>query len=174
MNLADATSIANQFCTQNGIAADQDRLAVLGAALSGAVEHDAATGRHFVLDTDGSRIARFRDGELVEIDPVEWLSELTKSDPRRPARKAPATPAEPADPNAWVPVKIGSGTGYRRADDPMLGILKAIGESHDAALLAEIPTWPNPWSKTHLNRTRQTIITNKNPALAAQLKAKAA
>lgn len=90
--------------------------------------------------------------------------------------KFPAIAASPAAsaPTGWVQVKIGSGTGYRRADDPMLSIMKAIGESHNAALLEAIPTWPNPWSPAHLNRTRQTIITNKNPALAAQLKAKAA
>lgn len=174
MNIADATSIAGQFCTQNGIQADQDRLGVLGAALAGAVEHDAATGRHFVLDTDGTRIARIRDGELVEIDPVEWLFELTKSDSRRPARRTPTPPPVPTDtaPEGWTTVKFNASTGLRRTNDPMLGVIQSIKADQDAPLLAEMQTWPNPYRPgPNFNRTRQAVLTNRDPARAARFKA---
>lgn len=174
MNVSDATTSVRTYCENHGIAASPERLATLGKALADAVEWDAVAGRHFVLDAEGNRMIGIAGGQVYDLDPVEWLGQLTKADPRKSARK-PATPAsaQPSDPAEWIIHQVNGSTSVRRADDPFVRIANSIAGERDAAVLAEMQNWPNPWAKEHLNRTRQTLITNKNPALAAKLKAAA-
>lgn len=92
------------------------------------------------------------------------------------ARECNAFPlaANEAPASEWAKVTIGAYTSYRRADDGMARINASFEAAHDKRAADEIATWPNPWAAQHPNRTRQTIIGNKNPALAAKLKAQAA
>lgn len=112
---------------------------------------DAAAGR--VMMNDGGDVAAF----------------LT-----RETNAFPLVQAEPAASEGWVKLQNSASTWYRKANDPLTKIVTGFQAAEDAALAREIAGWPNPWRAGHQNRTRQAVITNKDPARAAQLKAQAA
>ncbi len=88
------------------------------------------------------------------------------------AKLAPAEPT-PAG-REWVKISVGGSTGWRHINDPFLKVKASIDGSYDSELAAEMKNWPNPWTKGRENRTRQTIMSNKNPAMAAKMQAEAA
>lgn len=90
------------------------------------------------------------------------------------AAKAWAQPDEPTiTDDRWVKAEIGSSTGWRRANDPMFGIVQNIEAAHQRDLAREIAEWPNPFATKTANRTRQVILQKHDPALAARLQTEA-
>lgn len=87
------------------------------------------------------------------------------------AKLAPAEPT-PAG-REWVKINVGGSTGWRHVTDPFLKVKASIDSTYDSELAAEMKNWPNPFTKGQENRTRQTVMTNKDPAMAAKLKAEA-
>lgn len=63
--------------------------------------------------------------------------------------------------------------GKIEVDTPIAAFGRSLAAQHAAAMAKEAETWPNPWVKGQENRTRQNIIRNHNPALAARHRAEA-
>ena len=61
----------------------------------------------------------------------------------------------------------------RGRSDTLATLGRSFAAAEQAASLAAALDGPNPWAAGHVNRTKQAIIRNLNPALAAELKIKA-
>lgn len=171
MNATDAGRIAAHWCENGNIAADAARLQAIADALVAAHRVDLETGKHMLVDEAGSPKIVIKAGDIVDMDVGAFLTELTAKDPRK---EALTRQAEQGKGSGYVRAEIGSSTGFRPAGDFFADFTAGLNKAHDAALAAEAATWPNPWAANQVNRTRQAILQNKNPALAAKFRAEAA
>ena len=141
--------------------------ALEGAAqrLVDTVERDTSGSFSYLPDA-GAAAFRIVGGAVVEIPVGDFLAGviLQAAKPIAPVSAAPAVATAGSPPP--VPTRPKPGAAVSE-------IGKAFEAMHDAAMIAECETWPNPWKAGQVNRTRQTIIINKHPTLAARLKAQA-
>lgn len=129
--------------------------------LANALRHDPTTGRTFVVDDAGNARSTIRDGEKADILAADFIREL----------QATVTRASRTKPSP-VPVSGGANRTTRAIAANATGrSFQAMAKAAEAAALhAE---YGNPWAERSLNRTRQSVIQNHNPALAAQLRSTA-
>lgn len=123
--------------------------------LAGTVERDPAGGFAYQGEA-GAAAFRVEGGQVVEIPVMDHLVGIILAH-TKPAETAP-TPGAPA--------QIAGPSPAARDYRDRFGS-KATAAS-DAALAAEVQTWANPFDPKHPNRTRQTVLRNRFPELAAR------
>lgn len=146
----------------SGLAFAPEALTAAAEQLAGAVERDA-TGAFSYSPEAGAAAFRVVAGEVVEIPAADFVASVILKHTQPVRTTAPAA-AEAAATLATVP----------KPNTPIAAFGRALAASHDAAVLHEAETWPNPFvAGPNFNRTRQQIIVNKNPGLAARYRAEA-
>lgn len=153
-------------CRNSNLAFDPTALPDVARQLAETVERDAA-GKLVYVDAAPFKIVA---GEVVDIPVEQHVGALLQAHtkpvaPKQSASTAQGAPA-PAAPSS-APQWAKRGTG------PISDFARALAEKEDAAWVRESESWPNPWLPANLNRTRQQVLINKNPALAQRHRAQA-
>lgn len=149
-NAISFSSEIERVAANLGRAPTPDQISNLNLVLQSLAEIDLEAG---TVSIEGEAVDAYLNREAAKFAPVE----------------APSTPKT----SGYVRFEIGNSASYRRADDALVKITNSFRAAEDAALAREAAEWPNPWAAGHENRTRQSILTNTEPARAAKLKAEA-
>lgn len=129
--------------------------------LAKALRLDPTTGRTFVVDDAGNTRSKGQGNDALDLSAAEFIAQL----------QAGTTSAARAKPSP-VPVSAGANRTTRAiAANATARSSQAIAKAAQAADLAR--EYGNPWAERHLNRTRQNVIQNLDPALAGQLRSTA-
>lgn len=163
-DIAAATAFVAATARTSGLTITADALQVAAAELAGSVERDGSGAFQYLAEA-GAGAFQIVDGEVREI-PVERhvANVLLKHTKPLPASVKVSAPEVPRS-------QIAPSPGHYNDFSNRIGP-KAIAAA-DAKLSAEVAAWPNPFSKQHLNRTRQTVLRNRFPTLAAAYEAEA-
>ena len=166
LDAAAAVAWIEATCKNSGLEIDPTALPGVARQIAETVERDAA-GRFTYVDAAPFRIVA---GQVVDIPVGEHLGALlqehTKPIPLKlssPSAQAVPAPAAPSSAPQWA----------KRGTGAISDFARALAEQQDAALIRESETWGNPWLSGQINRTRQQILLNKNPAMAARFKSQA-
>lgn len=160
-DIAAATAFVATTARSSGLAIAGDALQVAAAELASSVERDA-TGAFRYQDEAGASAFQIVDGEVREIPVERFVADVLLKHTR-----SIATVSSPGTPGAQIAPSPSHYRDYADRIGP-----KASAKA-DAELSAEVQSWPNPFNEKHLNRTRQVILRNRFPALAAAYEAQA-
>ncbi|CAM3051369.1 hypothetical protein JHFBIEKO_4424 [Methylobacterium mesophilicum] len=152
-----AATLARSAAETNGLSLTPEALSAAADRLAADLAHD----ENHQLAFDGAAPFRIEAGQVVEIGLVDHILAIVR-ELGSPVTAPTTSPGVPAT----RPGKI-------EIDTPIAAFGRSLAASHDAALVRETEKMPNPWLSGQLNRTNAAIITNKNPSLAAKLKAEA-
>lgn len=129
--------------------------------LAKALRLDFTTGRTFVVDDAGNTRSKGQGNDAVDLSAAEFIAQL----------QAGTTSAARAKPSP-VPVSAGATRTTRAiAANTTARFFQSMAKAAEAADLAR--EYGNPWAERSLNRTRQNVIQNLDPALAGQLRSSA-
>jgi hypothetical protein len=154
---AQAVTVAQAVASDNGLTLDADALAAVVARLT----TDLGLDEVRTLTFDIAAPFRIEDGKVVDILPLAHALSVIREHGKLLAKPVPV---QDAPSPTTRPAKI-------EVNTPIAAFGRALAASHDAAVLREAETWPNPFlAGPNFNRTRQQVLTNKNPGLAARYK----
>lgn len=162
MDLASATAFLSSTAAASGLAFGPNALQAAAEQLAGSVERDPA-GAFVYSDETGAAAFRIEGGQVHEIPVQDHIARIVLTH---------AQPIETRAASGEPVAQIVSPSPHARDYRDRFGS-KATA-ANDAALAAEIQEWPNPFLPQHLNRTRQTVLRNRFPQLAARLQTEAA
>lgn len=131
--------------------------------LSAQIDHDGrpVVGIEAVGDYIGRQVAAF-----PKIEPVPATADL-------PAGARGAIDRIEADADRGI-LRVGGGVQQGRPrGDAFADISRGLEAQHQAALAAEVATYPNPWLPGQINRTHQIVINKADPTRAAKFRAEA-
>lgn len=154
---AQAVTVAQAVASDNGLTLDADALAAVVARLTTDLGLDENRALTFDIATPFN-VAR---GQVIDVQPLAHALGIIREHGKTVANPAPI---QDAPSPTTRPAKI-------EVNTPIAAFGRALAASHDAAVLREAETWPNPFlAGPNYNRTRQQVLTNKNPGLAARYK----
>lgn len=127
------------------------------------------TGLLSYIDAPPFRIA---GGEVVDVLVEEHVAALLTAHTKPIASKPTQATRQAASP-VIPPMKSSEPDWSRGRQDTFAQMVRATAAHEDAKIAKECESWLNPFLKKNWNRTNQTIMMNRNPALAMKHKAAA-
>lgn len=152
-----AIAVARGIAADNGLTLDAEALAAAVARLTADLGLDENLSLAFEIATPFN----VKHGQVVDVQPFDHALSVIRAH-GKPIERKPSAPGAAFD----APTRPKPGA-------PVSDFGKAFAAQHDAAMIRVTEKMPNPWLPGQTNRTNQTIITNKNPALAVRYKAEA-
>lgn len=158
--------VVSTYARENGLAPSPDQVAVAAQILESNV----------TVYAGGLTLAALSDGRSGTI--LDALAETTRWFPKAaPAPKAKAQPRRSEPKPASPAPRPAHGAHVPGRTDAMAQLAAGLDHAAEAdadALARQIAAGPNPWvAGRHHNRTKQAILTNRHPDLAARLRAEA-
>ena len=155
-----AAQLATDWARSGGYTLTPEGLAIVAERIASTLERDASGFAY--RDEAFNETFRIENGTTVPVPVGEFVAGLMQ----RHGKPTPRPPTAQDAPSPTIrPAKI-------EVNTPIAAFGRQLAAKHDAAVLREASEWPNPFlAGPNFNRTRQQVLTNKNPALAAQYKA---
>ena len=142
-----------------GMGLSADDTAILVEDLLQSVRYDRAAKAHVVLDANNNpAVVVTNDGTVSDVTLPDFLERAAA---RLGATKASSKPKQQAKGTGSLTDRMRNAIANRNADKKALAA-------------AEAARGQNPWKEGHINRSRQGLLSNLDPALAARLKQEAA
>lgn len=152
----DARTIALQFVRELGLSLSTKAEAELAAQVHQALRFDPNSRTAVVVDSAGHPMVKVgSDGTVDDLSPFDFVAQAAA---RLGAN--PKTSSKPQPQN-----KVGMTTTER-----MRAAIEGRRANRKELAAQEAARGPNPWSPKTINRSRQGLIANLDPDLAARMK----
>lgn len=154
---ADARNVALSFVRELGLSISADAENELATKVHQALRIDPDSRTAVVVDSAGNPMVTVAsDGSVVDLSPRDFVASVA-------ARLGADTEVAHAQNNG----------GATTVTERMRATLESRKANRKALAAQEAARGPNPWMADHINRSRQGLIQNLDPDLAARMRQEA-